>query len=354
MRFRSSTVIGFIGIALCVTHGGCKRVAEPPAGERPRPATASAANTDNAASLPSVAPSATTPLIVPTELLSLPSSAYQASLFADEAAIELLTSTAAHRLLPDQQPLTRAIDLGFAATVTRKNYVYWSRGAIWSQPRRAKDPQGATKLAALAEEPQRIVADIGADEFALLMHAEGDRYAIAKFENRRLSSLYTSHGSIDALTMIGDTLYFVERPGGASWRIGSVKFSGGSATFGADKSGRWPALLRGSEDLVYYDGSRRDVLRLDPDLQHEHTLAKDFICSPMAVTTNVYCSTMEGIFELSATGQRRQLVAAPRQLITNLAANSERLAFITDSGGQGQDRLTLYVVPLGKPSDTAH
>lgn len=290
------------------------------------------------------------PPIAPTELLSLPSSAYQASLFADDEAVELLTSTTAYRFLPGKEPRTRSMDLGFAATVTRKSYVYWSRGALWSEPRDATKAAAATKLAALSEAPQRIVADLGADEFAFLSKSDTNRYAIAKLEARRVKTLYTSPGSIDALTMIGDALYFVERPAGANWRIASVKLDGGNPTFGADKAGRWPALLRGSKDVVYYDGAGRNVVSLSPDLQRERVLARDFICSPMTVTANVYCSTMEGIFELSAAGERRQLVPAPRQLITNLAANSERLVFLSDAGGQGRDQLALYFVPLTKPS----
>ena len=335
---RSSTVALF---ALSATHGACKRVEEPVGIERPAPSSP-----DSAPSATATASVAPPPLVAPTQLLTLPSSAYQASIFADDEAIELLTSSAAYRLMPGKDPIVRAIDLSFSATVTRGNYVYWSQGAIWSESRRAPKASGPSKLLALAEQPQRIVADIAADEFAFLVHTESARYAICKPENGRVKTLYASPGSIDALTMIGDALYFVERPGGAGWRIARVKLSGGDATFTANKSGRWPALLRGSKELVYYDGARRNVLGLSLDLQQERTLAKDFICSPLAVGANVYCSTMAGIFELSATDKPRQLVAAPRQLITNLAVNAERLAFISDVGGQGQDRLGVNVLPL--------
>lgn len=352
MRLRSSTVIWAAVAAWVVGLGGCKRVEEPAGTVRQQPSALSAMSTggsgsaDNAASPPSAATTLSAPLVAPTQLLTLPSSAFQAALFADDEAIELLTSTAAYRLLPGKAPLTRTIDLGFAATVTRKNYIYWSHGALWSEPRRAPNPSGAVKLASLAEQPQRIVADIGADEFAWLSKSADDRYTLSKLENRRVKTLYTSPGSIDALTMIGDALFFVERPDGANWRIARVQLSGGKATFSADKSGRWPALLRGTKDVVYYDGTRRGVLSLSPDLQHERVLAEDFICSPLSVSANVYCSTMEGIFELSAAGTRRQVVPAPRQLITTLAANAARLVFVSDAGAQGKDQLAVYSVPL--------
>jgi hypothetical protein len=40
-------------------------------------------------------------------------------------------------------------------------------------------------------------------------------------------------------------------------------------------------------------------------------------------------------------------------LITNLAVSAGRLAFITDIGGQGQDRLAVNAVPLEKPVEPA-
>ncbi len=345
---RSAT---FALVVLAMVLGGCKRVEEPVSDPRPASSgSASAASTPAAVS--ALAP--TPPLLTPSALLTLPSSAYQAALFADDQAIELLTQSAAYRLEPGKEPVSRAIDLGYAATVSRSSYVYWSQGALCSEPRRAPGPGGRVQLAALADQPQRIVADMAADEFAFLERSEANRYLLQRLERGRVKTLYASAGSIDALTMIADALYFVERPANAEWRIGRVKLSGGNATFTNSYSGRWPALLRGEKDLVYYDGARRNVLSVSLDLKQERTLAKDFICSPLAVgaSASVYCSTMEGVFELSATGKRRQIVAAPRQLITNLAVDPTRLAFISDAGGHGQDHLTVYVVPLSAPSAT--
>lgn len=348
MWFRRSSAVAFV--AFSVALGACRRVDEPERDEQ-RAAPTSTATATATATTTRTAPRTLPP---PAQLLTLPSSAYQAALFADDEATELLTSSAAYRLLPGQAPLMRALDLGVAATVTRRNYVYWSKGALWSEPRRAPNPSGTTKLSALGERPQRIVADMVADEFAFLTRSEGNRYAIATLEDRRPKILYTSPGSIDALTMIGDSLYFVERPGGPDFRIARVKLTGGAASFSSTKSGRWPALLGGEKELVYYDGARRNVLSLSPDLQQERVLAKDFICSPFAVAASVYCSTMEGIFELAATGEPQQVVPAPRQLITNLVATSQRLVFITDAGAQGQDQLAVYGVPLEKPSQPPH
>jgi hypothetical protein len=336
-------------LVLALALAACNRVEEPGSDRRPASPSLPAAMT-TATAPPSQVPPA---LLAPTQLLTLPSSAYQASLFADDEAIELLTSSAAYRFVPGNEPEQRTLDLSFAATVTHQSYIYWSRGAIWGQPRRASQGVAATKLGILAEQPQRFVADIAREAFAFLTRSEGDRYAIHKLDNKRVKTLYTSPGSIDALSMIGDTLYFVERPDSAGWRIGRVKLSGGDATFTTNRTGRWPAALGGAKEVVYYDGVRRDVLVLSPDLKQEVTLATDFICSPLAAGANVYCSTMEGVFELPPSGKPRQIVAASRKLITNLAVSSERLAFITDVGVQGQDKLAVNVVPLGVPSADA-
>jgi len=354
MRFRSRAItfnVAVAGVVCCSVFAGCRRVEEPAVDEHSRAATPAATSPDLGPSTTASATARTStppPLASsdpPTQVLSLPSSAYQAALFADDDGFELLTSTAAYRLLPGKQPLQRTIDLGSAATVTRTSYVYWSQGAVWRQDRQ-KPQAKADKLAPLADAPQLMVANRAGDEFALLLRAADNRSAIARIEGRRVKTLYTSPGSIDALTWIDQALYFVERPAGAAWRIARIGLSGEGARFTPDKTGRWPAQLSGDKELVYYDGARRDVLRLSPDLQGEQVLARDFICSPLTVAKHVYCSTMEGIFELSGAGPRRQVVPAPRHLITALAANSERLAFISDVGAQGQDRLAVFVVPL--------
>jgi hypothetical protein len=321
-----------------IALGGCSRVEEP---ARDRLAASIVA------SAPSVAPTPPSlPLVTPTQLLTLPSSAYQALLFADADAIELLTSESAFRLVKGKEPRRRALDLGFAATVTRQSYVYWSKGALWSAARRAPTSDAPQQLAALSEQPQQLVADIAADELAWLHHSHDDRYAIEKLEQRRVKRLYTSSGSIDTLTMLGRAIYFVERPSAAGWRIGRVELAGGEATFTELKTGRWPALLRGRDEVVYYDGSRRQVLSMAFDLKRERTLATDFICSPLTASVAVYCSSLDGIFELSGSGQPQRLVAASANVVAGLAASSEQLAFVADAGLPGQDRLSVSVVPL--------
>jgi hypothetical protein len=325
---------------------GCSRVQEP-AGERRSTAPATIARS-GAPTPPSPAPAA------PMQLLTLPSSAYQASIFVDGDAIELLTNGAAYRLQSGEAPQQRTLDLGFAAAVNRRSYVYWSKAALWSAPRAAPASTTPTRLIALPEPPQRIVADIAGDALAWLERSAGDRYALATLRDRRIERLYTSTGSIDAVTMAGDALYFVERPSAAGFRIGRVTLADGEATFTSVKSGRSPAMLGAGRDIVYYDGSRREVRALSRDLERERVLATDFICSPLAAVIDVYCAGVEGIHELSAAGAPRLLVTPSSGVVTSLAVGAERLAFVADVGERGQDRLAVRVVPLTPSAAAPH
>ncbi len=285
------------------------------------------------------------PLREPTQLLTLPSSAYQASIFVDSEAVEVLTNNAAYQLVPGREPLRRALDLGFAATVTRHSYVYWSKGALWGAERHAPAAHGPRQIQKLSHQPQRIVSDVTGEAIAWLDHSEDNRYALRAPQKDGEKALYTSPGSIDALTLIAASVYFVERPDADGWRIGRVPLSGAAASFTARKAGRWPAMLSGARELVYYDGKNRDVIALSLDLQHERTLAKGLICSPLSAVERVVCAAMNGVFEVPGASEPRQLVASSN-LITGLSSNAERLAFIVDVGGRGQDQLAVKLLPL--------
>jgi hypothetical protein len=319
-------------VAAAVALAGCSRVEEPPGQRRLAAASSSAVP-------------APPPLPRATRLLSAPGSPYNAVLFADAEAIELLTGTTAYRLVPGEPPGQRPLDLGFAATVGGQGYLYWSKGALWSAKRGGSG--APARLGPLAEQPQRIVASRSGTELAWLERSATGRYAIAKLASRRTQPLYRSLGSIDTLTLLGDAVFFVERPSSGGWRVGRVALAGGLPSFSAEKPGRWPAMLDGGEELVFYDGNRREVVALSLDLQRERTLVKDFICSPLAVAAaRVYCANVDGVFELRSQGEPRRLVDEPGQVVTALAATSSRLAFVSDVGNRGQDQLALSVVAL--------
>lgn len=322
-------------VAAALALAGCRRVEEP-LQERRSPAASPSAIT-----VPTPAPA---PASTVTELLRAPGSAYGASLFVDDEAVELLTDSVAYRLVPGQAPVRRLLELGFSATATHQDYVYWSKGALWSAKR--VGPGAPQRLAFVALPPQRLVASGAGKELAWLEHSDGN-YAIAKLANRRAERLYRSPGSIDAVALLRGAVFFIERPSSRDWRVGRVALAGGPATFTAERPGRWPAMLAGDEELVFYDGNRRAVIALSLDLQRERTLVQDFICSPWAVAAHVYCANVDGVYELSSSGEPRPIVAGTRHAVASLAASNGRLAFVSDVGERGQDQLAVSVVTLG-------
>ena len=152
--------------------------------------------------------------------------------------------------------------------------------------------------------------------------------------------------------MLGDAIVFVEGLAGGQWRIGRVGISGGPATFTALRKGRAPAMLAGRRDITYYDGAGYQVRRLSPDLQHEETLARDFICTPLAVAEPVvYCAGVEGLFALQAGAPPRRLVAgSAERLITDVAASANRVVWAVDAGA---DRVEVRSLPLAPAAASA-
>lgn len=328
-------VLAYSLLALAVTLGGCRRVEEPAGAQ-----SSSASPLIEAAPLPSAA--APPPAVV--QALKLPSSPFQALLFADEQAVELLTASAAHRLVAGKEPIERKLGLGFAATVTRHSYVFWDDGALFRAPRDA--PGEPQRVTALGEAPARLVSDISEDTLAWLERLEGERVAISALVKGRPQRLYASSGSLDALLLRQGVVYFVERPASGGFRLGRVALAGGDPSFTPVKNGRWPAMLSGTQSLVYYDGTRRAVVSVSLDLEREVELARDFICSPLTAAERVYCANVSGIYELTEGRAPRPIVTGAGGVIASLAVAGDRLAFVSDAGAPGQDRLALNLVSL--------
>jgi hypothetical protein len=276
----------------------------------------------------------------PISLLFLPVSPYHASLVTDgDDTAYLLVSSAAYRLAPGVAPAARLLDLGLGPAATRSSFVHWSRGAVFETP---KDGAPARRLIALPRQPQLFVA--AGEDFAWLQRTDDGRFSLHALIGKKAVAVYTSPGKIDAVTMLGDAIYFVERPAGETWRIGRVPRPGGTATFTPPRSGRAPAMLAAGRDIHYYDGKRFEVHRLSPDLQRERTLASGFVCSPIAAAAHVYCAQPEGIFELRADERPRRLVpGSTERPVTELAATATRLLWVVDAGA---DKLEVRALAL--------
>ncbi len=319
-------VAGALGLAACD---------RPPASEdsRPAPAVTPSATAPRPSAVGSEMPgppqaAASSEHSEPTPLLSLSTSAYQASLAVDDDAAFLLTSHAAYRLVPGRAPEALAVELGFGASATRNGLVFWSDGAV----REASKQSGKNhRIAALALRPEFFVSS--GDELAWVARSEDRRFSLGSVAGKRAFTAYASPGTLDAAAMLNDWIFFVERPTPTEWRIGGVRAQGGAPVVTSTRRGRAPSMLVAQHELYYYDGNGRDVRCLSPDLRDEQTLAADFVCSPLAVAERVYCANVEGIFELVPHGRPRRLVKLGLgATVTDLAANGRHLFWIADAG----------------------
>jgi hypothetical protein len=272
----------------------------------------------------------------PTVLLTLPISAYAPWLVVDEEVVYLLTTQAAYRLVPGKEPAQIQLGLGIGPTLTNSSLIYWSKGAIWRAP---KTGGKAERVARLSHEPQRFVTS--GEKFAWLDRTDEGKFTIQTLERGKPRTIWSASGDIDTLTMLEDWVFFVEREASSSWRFGAVRVAGGEPTFSAPKSGRTPAMLAPHEDIYFYDSNTLEIHRLSPDFSTDQVVSEKFICSPLAVSTRIYCAHMAGLFELSPGSSPIQLTASRE--ITAVAASATLVAWIRDAG---PDHLAVEMLPV--------
>lgn len=274
----------------------------------------------------------------PVTLLDFPASAYAATLAVDDESVYVFTSTAVHRLTAGQ-PLQRwELELGHSPLLAGDFIVYWSRGAL----RRAHKRGGASSVVAtLVHEPERMAA--AGDRFAWLDHAENGRFTIQTLVGQKPRTLLAPEGAVPALAVLDDRAYFVEEaPGG--FRLGVVPLSGGSPRYSPVHASRSPAMLVPRGGLHYYDGTSSTVRRVTADLEREDVIGRDIICSPLAVSTSVYCAQPGSIQELPPQGpSARMVVPGIQGAVTALAVSPTALVWLLDAG---ENRLLVRSLPL--------
>jgi hypothetical protein len=334
-----SRVVGWIGIALALGCGRQSGRTERDASVATSAST-SASPSASAVALPAPEPHAQTG-VEPTTLLTLPTSAYSPWLTVDEGVVYLLTDQAAHRLVPGQEAPSIPLDLGIGPAVTESSFIYWSKGAIW---RASKKGGKARRVAALSHQPQRFVTS--GEQFVWLDRTDEGKFTIQTLDAGKPRTIVSPTGDIDTLTMLQDWVFFVERATPSSWRFGGVRLAGGAPTFSTPRSGRTPAMLVAAGDLYYYDSNTLEIHRLSPDFLTEETISRDFICSPIAVSAQIYCAHMAGLFELSRKPSSSPVRLTGSRQITAVAASSTLVAWLRDTG---PDRLALEMLPVLMP-----
>ena len=282
-----------------------------------------------------VTPAPTTP----RPLLFLPTSAYQASIAIDDEAVYVLAPTAVHRIVVGKSTESFPRELGSVVATSAEGFVYWSGGKFFEAPKASGDPR---ELGAVPHRPQRLAA--ARDRLVWIDEAAG-KFSLHTLEAARPRQLYASPGALDALALLGDDAYFVERLSPKSWRIGraaigSLALRGHDVRYTPEQRGRSPSQLAAFGDALYFqDPSGYQVIELSRDLERERTLAKDLVCSPLAVWEQVYCAQVEGLVEVRGKGRPARLLAPnSRGLITALAASPKAIAWLSDAG---ENQLTV-------------
>jgi len=280
--------------------------------------------------------------ISPKRLATLPVSAYRTSIAMDDDAVYLMTSNAAYRLV-DGEPLHGIeLDLGVGPVLTPSAFVFWSNGSIWRAP---KQGGVARELAKFPHQPQYFVSF--REAVAWVDQADDGIYTIQTLDRGRPRVLLSSPGELRGLDMIGEFVYFVQRNADDSWRIGFVGLDGRPAEYGLTKTGRTPSQLAASDGIYYFDLDTTRILKLTPDLRHEEAVLTELVCSPIQVSTRIYCGCVEGLFDVGrSTHQPRVLSYNRPGTITSISSNAKKVAWTVDIGAE---QLAVDMLPASDP-----
>jgi hypothetical protein len=268
----------------------------------------------------------------------MPLSAYNTGLALDGDTVCLLSTNALYRLAPGKPPQKVALDLGTGPVFAPSGIFFWSKGAVWNA---THDGSNVWRVAAVPTQPEYFVAsDAGV---AWLDRPANGPFRIQTVDGQRPRVLLSSEQDLSAVHMVHDGVFFVERAKDKSWRIGRVSIRGGDPVYTASRGGPTPAMLTGSDSVIYYDMDRSEVRQLTPDLKSENVWIQDFVCTPNYEAKDVYCARVEGLFAISAQNHQPKVLLQGRQTITAIRANAKHVAWIVDQGGEN---LAVDMLPV--------
>ena len=330
-----STTKKLVSASLVLAHLACSRSSPRTDDKSKAPHVAAAASgpsTSTAGAPPNKLPA-------PIRLLTLPVSAYSTVLGLEGESAYLFTRNAAYRLAPGNPSQKIPLDLGIGPVLADSGIVFWSKGAIWNA---SKDGVSVWRMAAVPRQPEYFVASNAG--IAWLDRVEDGRYRIQSLAGQKSRVLVADPGDISALNMVHEWVFFVLRAKDNSWRIGRVHVARGEPEYTASRNGPTPAMLAGLESVVYYDMDRSELRQLTTDLKSDHVWLKDFVCSPLYEATNIYCSRVEGLFEIRAeTRTAKFLWHGPHESVTQIKANAKHVFWTADIG---PDQLAVDMLPV--------
>ncbi|MBN2716080.1 MAG: hypothetical protein JXX14_09515 [Deltaproteobacteria bacterium] len=284
----------------------------------------------------------------PTTLITLNEQSYGNFLAVEDTTVYLVTPTAYWRFSPSEKPVHTQVDMPLNPVLVETDLIFWAKGALHAMPKISGAPR---KLADVPRQPRVLVAD--GKRFAWLENSEGGSILFYVLKNGKPQRLYRTVNEVTTPHMLNQRIYFVESVYVTKdsmrvrrWRLCSIDADAkdSTATYGPWVEERNPAMLAGNDDLFFFDMPTRTVQRFKPDLSQGSIVARDIVCSPLAVSDRVLCSRMEGLFELPKNGGEPNVLADPTTgLITTLAASDKLVAWLNDTGASS---LTLRILPL--------
>lgn len=333
----------FGGVFLAVVASACWAACRGSCGEDAgRAASRAATASSRTAAKPRspLAAAATHQLPSTVTLLELGKTAYHTRIDLTADAIYLLTMEGAFRLAPGEEPRETRLDLSDTGVATPSAFVFWSNGSFWLAPKRGGPPG---RLASVKDRPIYIVAV--EERFAWIGPGEQGHHTVYTLRQGKPHAIHEMSGPVAAATMVDDRVVFLERPENNSWRLGSIGRSGGSASFTPTRVGRYPGMLVAAGDVYYYyfdDKDTSEVWAVSPDLRNERVVARNVICSPLAVADRVFCGGMEGVFEISpTTGLSKLVYPSIGGSITAIAVDQKRIVWVSDVG---QEKLEVKLL----------
>lgn len=262
-------------------------------------------------------------------------SAYSATLAHDSEAFYVITERALFRVPFVGEVEAHAGSFGTWPALADDVVIWHADGALWQVTKRGGKPM---RYAVSASVPERIVASGASVVWQLRRGAGGFALAVRGGEAARI--IYEGAGQAVALAVDDARAYFVEALGGG-FRIGAVPLSGGAPLLSRTEAGRPPASLAVvSGEPVFYDGAR-SVRRMSSDLTSDRVVARETICSPLAVSDATYCAQPRTVVEVREGAKPRVLAEAVPGPITSIDTTEGRVAWLVDLG-QGRIGLEVY------------
>jgi hypothetical protein len=282
------------------------------------------------------------PVLEVSTLYEQKTSAYHARLFADEDGVVLVTEAGFTTFVAGEPPAPHAVSLGPVAVRQGGALVFWRSGMLHSISLSGGDERA---LAALPAAPQYLLAAEG--QLAWIQTAEKSGTSLQTLADGEVRGVYESDERVTAAVMRGSVVYWVSVGRDGSWLIRRVGLDGQQASTHAHR-GRPPAMLALGQDGVYfYDGPERGVRRLTFDLANETSVLAHVICSPLVVSSRVFCAHVGGLFDIPPSSSVPHLMTSERAgPITAMAATNEHLFWVAEAN---EDQLVVRSALLSAP-----